>query len=254
MSFHLTIRHRFPAALQQREYLSFCNAALQRAGLTAENTLVGVSRCRDEVTAALPQALESMWGSTFDLASLAGVFSAGATGLSAARSHVPALGGRSNLVVFALTHVGIDDAGTIGLLPRPGTDHPSATCGSLAAANRALASGGHRGRQPDLSDIEQWRVEQLLAPLVDPATEYDLADLAELALTVAEREVLTAIQTIGDDPEATLGLDGALFSGIQIHGPLDKHYIWPSLALIERNGELIVDPDLPTAAPDPPPE
>ena len=246
MSFLLTIRHRFPGALQQREYYSLCSAALHRVGFLTENTLVAVSRCRDEITSSLTRLIENDWGPTFELASLAGLFSAGPFGLQAALTHIPELGGRAHFVLFAMTHVGIDDDGAIGLLRRDRRSDQLPTCGSWSGFADALGKGRLR-RELDPNDVEQSRTELRLAPIVGRDFGGDLADLAQLALGAVEADINAAlIQLHRTKRDRPLGFDGALFTGVQINGPYDRTYVWPSVSVIELHGRIVEDAALPS--------
>ncbi len=235
MSFHIVVRHRFPGSIAQREYVSLIDAELRRVGFAPDTTLVAVGRCRDELTSSLPAAIEARWGPVFDLAGLAGLLSAGLTGVEAALGHAPIVDGRARLVVVAMSHVGIADDGTVGALRRPGLDHPVAACGSL----RRLLDGSGRQRRrvvdPAL-DLEQSHVEAALGPL-PPGTGADLADLARLALARIEADAAAILDRLA--VRSSTPLDHGLLTGVQIHGPLDRNLVWPSLATVEVGGEAI---------------
>lgn len=245
MSFHLTVRRRYPGAVRQREYVSLATSALQQAGFRAENTLVAVSHCRDELTSSVRADIETSWGPAFELSGLAGLISAGTTGMSAALSHLPDLGEQAGFVVFAFAHVGIDDGGRIGSLRRPGMDRPTATCGSLAGVlkDRSRASAARSGADRlDSFDLEQSNVNRRVGELLAAGGETaapDLADLADLALRCIEADVDTIFdRLVGRRAGRPLGVDGGLFTGVQIHGPDDQTYVWPSVASIDVGGSV----------------
>lgn len=235
MSFHLILRRRFPGSVSEREYVSLVDAELLRAGLTPETTLIAVGRCRDELTGSLPAAFEKRWGRVFELAGLAGMVSAGLTGLEAALSHAPPSAGRARLVVVAMTHVGIDDDGRIGVITRPGFDRPTAACGSL---QRLLDGSGRRRQRVTEArlDVEQANVE---ARLGTPSAEttVDLADLARQALACVEADLTTIIGQLAVRNRSAL--DYGLFTGVQIHGPAGRNLIWPSIARLSVDGRSI---------------
>ncbi len=242
MSFQVTIRRRYPGAVRQREYVSLATSALHEAGFGRENTLVAVSHCRDELTSSVRSDIEASWGSAFELSGLAGLLSAGTTGMSAALSHLPNLGDQAGFVVFAFAHVGIDGDGTIGSLRRPGMDQPTSTCGSLAGVLKARGRSrvGRAEAEWDTFDLEQTNVSRRIGELLptgpnDPTP--DLADLANLALRCIEADIDTIFdRLVGGHRGRPLGVDGGLFTGVQIHGPDDQTYVWPSIALIDAGG------------------
>ncbi|MEM7337171.1 MAG: hypothetical protein AAF467_00915 [Actinomycetota bacterium] len=245
MSFHLAVRHRYPGAIRQREYVSLATDALQRAGYRPDNTLVAVSHCRDELTSSMRTAIEAEWGPVFELAGLAGLLSAGTTGMAAALSHRPTDAERAGFAIFAFSHVGIDDAGTVGVTRRPSMGEPTSTCGSLAAVLAAAGANGavrNKNDRLDVFDLEQWNVTQRVGAFIasEPgATRPDLADLADIALGCIEADIGTIFdRLVGHHPGRPLGVDGALFTGVHIHGPGDQHYIWPATALVDVDGAV----------------
>lgn len=238
MSFHLTLRRRFPGAISQREYVSLATASLRQAGMVAENTLVAVSHCRDEITGSVRTSLEASWGPVFELSGLAGMLSAGTSGVAAAMSHAPRAGAGSNFVLFAFAHVGIDDDGAIGLVRRRGLERPVPTCGSLQRVidTRAI----RRGDRIDSLDLEQANVERRIGKLLGPADQLDLAHLAKLALQCIEQDIDSIFQRLDRDRSTRAAdLDGGLFTGVQIHGSQDRTFIWPSLARIDAGGSVV---------------
>jgi hypothetical protein len=240
MSFQLAVNEHFPGALDQREYLSITSFALQRAGFTSDNTLVAVSRCRDEVAGTLTRQLEKVWGPVFELAGLSGMVSAGTSGLSAALAHRRQQKDQSFFVVYAMSHVGIDEDGTVGQLRRPELDQPVPTCGSLTAAIASLGAARRPGNKLDLFDAEQQRVVHRLVSMAGGvALPHDLAWLSKLALRCIEDDISTIFdRLVGRKGRAPLGIDGALFTGVQVHGRYDRTLIWPSVAEIDVDGNL----------------
>ena len=112
-------RH-FPGALLEGEFLAGTASLLSSEGFSRDNTLACVALCRDEVTSPLFSDIERMWGPAFSLASLAGMVTAGRTGLAAAVQHAPIHNGRQHFVIYAMAHIAIGAGGTIGQVERPG--------------------------------------------------------------------------------------------------------------------------------------
>lgn len=242
------LRRRFPTTMDEARYVAVAGDALRRAGFTADNTLMAVSVCRDELARSLVSRLEGEWGSVFDLSGLAGLPSGGATAVSAALGHLPTSEGRSNFVLFGLSHVGLDSDGTVGRVLRPGTDHCGPTCGSLAAASEALAEGAARSRRDDYDhDYEQTRVEQRMAARLGEGPVPDLAEMADHALACIELDFQVILDRVAGPSRAgsrvggPLGFDGAVFTGMQIHMHPERTAVRPGRATIEVDGEAVGD-------------
>ena len=239
------ITARFPGAIDEARFVAEASVALHQVGFDASNTLVAVSVCRDELSRSLVGRLEGLWGPVFDLSGLAGLPSGGVSSVAAALSHRPMADGRSNFVVFALSHVGVDDDGVVGRVRRPGMAQPTATCGSLSGVAAALDEDRVRN-ELDLLDQEQVRVEQRLAAEIGDQPVHDLADLAGWALTCIEDDIDQIFEQLtGRSGRARsgqpLGVDGAVFTGIQVHHYPERTAIWPASRRIEVGGEVVVD-------------
>lgn len=239
MSFHLAVRHRYPGVIRQREFVSVATSALLKAGFRPDNTLVAVSHCRDEITSSFRSAIEAQWGPVFELAGLAGLISAGPTGMAAALSHRPTMSDRSAFVVFAFSHVGFDEDGVVGKVSRPGIAEAVTTCGSLSGVKASGVAGPSSVPALDDSDLEQSNVIRRVGALIQPGADPDLADLADLALECIEHDIDLIFQNLARRSSLTpLGMDGALFTGVQVHGPQDQQLIWPKTAAIELDGQV----------------
>jgi Limiting CO2-inducible proteins B/C beta carbonyic anhydrases len=75
------------------------------------------------------QRLNTWWGPSFDLSSLAAMIFLGRSGMQAAAHHAPADAGRRRFVVFVLPHLGIDADGRVGRVQREGQRVASPACG-----------------------------------------------------------------------------------------------------------------------------
>ncbi|MGI9599433.1 MAG: hypothetical protein ACR2QK_24935 [Acidimicrobiales bacterium] len=128
----------FPEAMPEADYLAGTADVLARHGFTADNTLACVAACRDEIAAPLLHDVEASWGQPFSLVSLAGMLTAGRTGLSAAVHHAPIEAGKRRMVFYAMPHIAISKAGTIGEVLRPGVTSPSRACGGTARPPRPV--------------------------------------------------------------------------------------------------------------------
>jgi len=234
--FTATLEQHFPGSIPEADFVSRTAQLLESEGFTRENTIAAVAVCRDEIARPLFVDVEQRWGPTFSLASLAGMATAGRTGLSAALSHAPTDNGRKHLVVYAMPHIAIDRDGAIGQVRRLGVSEPSSACGSLAAL-RASLLGGHSQIGVDRFDSEQSLLSHRLQPLIGHGDVPDLANLTKLAATAIEEDLSEIMEEVLSHPgdEAGSHPNGASFTGIQIHGPDDANYVWP------RNALLVID-------------
>ncbi len=112
--------------------------------------------------------LAEIWGENFDLAGLGGYPSAGITGFRAYASHVPDGG---NLLVFYGSHVGLSQAGTLGVARRPGVSRDTSSCGAVLSFLEKLVRDPHYTPSPDPLDAEQAALECGLMSLADRILE-----------------------------------------------------------------------------------
>lgn len=206
----------FPNAITATRWLENTEKTLHDSGFFPSKSLAAVGLCRDEITRTLERAIESVWGPSFSLSSLAGLFTAGVTGLTAASHHVPVFEDRRHLVVFALPHIGFDDR--IGYVPRPGLAGHTAACGALhALLDRSSPLA-------DIADPEQ----SMLRDTVLPALREE-SSLLDATLATAETTETRLAEVLHHLVENETGLEVALVSGIQIHAPGGVDYVDPRL-------------------------
>ncbi len=235
MSFKEILHRIFPGALREKDYVEKTKTALSLHGFNAENTIACVSVCRDEITQPFIALIRDSWGEAFNLSSLAGMFFAGWTGLSAAMHHSPNIDGWERYVLYAFPHIAISGEGTLGTCTRAGRKGESHACGALIAFLQELTVG-----QPDLSldydDIEQSLLKARLAKEIPLDTIRNLLDLTLTTQKVIQNDIQRALDTVVDNTRS----DYALFTGIQIHGP-DSNYIFPvsSYAVIKTDQVMI---------------
>jgi hypothetical protein len=220
MSFQTTLDHHFPNAVLESIFVTRSSDWLEQMGFSAENSIVSLGRCRDELTLPLLDALKTRWGTIFDLTSLAGMVTAGKTGFSAAIAHAPTGFEHKRYLFFAFSHIGVDDVGQLGNFLRNGQAAPSPTCGALTALQQELQQG-----TPELimdrHDIEQSLLRQRLAPLVEPQ-HLDFVALTKLATEAISADMQTMIDLTVDSNQD----DYALLTGVQIHAPQQQNLIW----------------------------
>jgi hypothetical protein len=232
-------RH-FPGAVLEEEFITETASRLSSEGFAKNNTIACVALCRDEITRPLFADVERVWGPAFSFAGLAGMVTAGRTGLAAAIHHAPIEAGRRRFVIYAMAHIAIDAEGTIGLVDRPGIPEPSSACGALVAFRNELQEGA-LVVEFDRYDTEQSLLRQRLLPLIGYGTVPDLVDLTKLTVTAIEEDLQEIILSLAEEwreIDRAMPADAAMFSGIQIHGPDGANYVWPLSALIKLGGDL----------------
>ncbi|MFV9672492.1 MAG: hypothetical protein ACNYZH_04640 [Acidimicrobiia bacterium] len=231
-------RH-FPGAMPEGEYIDETAARLSGEGFTNANTIACVALCRDEVTRPIFSDVERVWGPAFSFAGLAGMVTAGRTGLSATIHHAPIENGRRRFVIYAMAHIAIDAGGTIGRLERPGIPEPSSACGALVAFSEELRKGT-LVVEFDRYDTEQSLLKHRLLPLIEYGNVPDLVDLTKLTVTAIEedlREILRSLEDEWKESGQAIPADEAIFSGIQIHGPDGANFVWPVTSHVEVGGD-----------------
>jgi hypothetical protein len=243
-SFAIALQVHFPGSMPETDFVARTAELLDHEGFTKENTLAAVALCRDEIARSLFVDVEDRWGPAFSLASLAGMITAGRTGISAALSHAPTQDGRKHIVVYAMPHIAIDRYGTIGQVQRPGLSEPSSACGALTLYRDGLLAGHHQ-IGVDRFDAEQSLLSHRLQPMIEHGEVPDLVDLTKWAATAIEddlRAIIDEVLTESIDNSEDLP-HGATFTGVQIHGPDNENYVWP------RDAHLVVDGALQDIAP-----
>ena len=233
--FDASLQAHFPGTIPETEFVARTAQLLESEGFTTQNTLATVALCRDEIARSLFVDVEERWGPAFSLASLAGMITAGRTGLSAALSHAPTSEGLKHIVVYAMPHIAIDRDGIIGQVRRPGLTEPSSACGALVAFRDGMLAGHHQ-IGVDRFDAEQSLLSHRLQPMMEHGEVPELVDLTKWAATAIEDDLTTIIDEVLTDSidDADLRPDGATFTGIQIHGPDNTTYVWP------RNAHLVI--------------
>lgn len=241
-------RH-FPGSSPEGEFIAATAQRLGGEGFSKDNTIACVALCRDEISRPLFTGVERIWGSAFSLAGLAGMVTAGRTGLAAAIHHAPVENGRRRFVIYAMSHIAIDADGTIGLVERPGIPDSSNACGALVAFRDELQAGSLEV-EFDRYDAEQSLLKHRLLPLIGYGEVPDLVDLTKLTVAAIEEDIGRILRALADEwrsADHPMLVDAAVFSGIQIHGPDGVNFVWPHSAHVGVGGDLSDDGLSPTA-------
>jgi hypothetical protein len=219
--FHETLQNCFPGSLPMANYVQQTYKSLNSYGFDKGKTIGMIAICRDEITETFTQEVIKYWGKTFNCCSLAGFLMMGRTGLAAATDHTPIVDGVRRFTFYAMPHIAISKDGEIGKVYRDGIQKASHACGALEAVVKELRSGCLQLIM-DMQDIEQSIIRQKILSTIEYGEKPDLVEMTKLASQIISQDVDLLLST----------LDSSVFhysvmTGIQIHGPLDTHWIYP---------------------------
>ncbi len=203
--------------------------ALKPFGFTDDNAIASVCLCRDEISQTVRSHIERMWGEAFNFSSLAGLFTAGKTGMKAFISHAPNVNGKERYVFYAFSHIAIDENENMGVCKRKGLEKSHA-CGALCLFLNELSRGKINIRL-DEEDIEESLLKRRLLRELKYGEIPDLLTLTKITLKAIVKDLENIIEKVVDAKKA----DYAVISGIQIHGP-EENYIVPdeSYVIVDR--------------------
>ena len=232
MNWETPMTREFPGAVPQDHFVAHSYETLHRHGFRADNTIAFASVCRDEVTLSLVEEIERTWGEVFTFSSLGGMLTLGKTGFLAAQQHAPIEHSRERYAYYALPHIAIDAQGEFGIYHRPGRRKPSHACGALVAFQHELQTGSLEvALDPD--DLEQSVLKQHLVRKFRYGEVPNLPSLTRIAHAVILEELERMIRLTVDPTRSDYGL----FTGIQIHAPDGRHFVWPGSAYAVLDGK-----------------
>ena len=235
MSWETAMTNEYPGAIPQDRFVAGSYEGLHRHGFLAENTIAFACVCRDEITLSLVEDIEKTWGEVFMFSSLGGMLILGKTGFLAAQQHAPIdEGGIERYVYYALPHIAIGPHGEFGVYFRPGRQKASHACGALMAFQHELESRSLK-LAPDPDDIEQSVLKRHLLGKLRYGDVPDLPSLTRIAHAVILEELERMIQLTVDPTRSDFGL----FTGIQIHTPNNRHFVWPGAAYVMKDGKKV---------------
>ena len=283
----------FPNSMRDFDFVERSYRHLEKLGFDKTNAIPCVSLCRDELTGDLLDLIDKQWKSSFSstgpgpegeagaggeeeddedtdafvMSSLAGFLLLGDTGISAALHHSPVdPAGRERFVFYVFPHIGINDAGELGKVHRPGIGTDSTACGALIAFRNQLLqacdgdTGGSTNHNNNSGDGDRSRRQQRFRQYVDRfAAESEPLDPNDIEQSIIKRKICRKLKN--DHSEAISSCpdlltitricqsiiledlkslihrnidngyikhcDFAVFSGIQIHGPHFHGYVFP---------------------------
>jgi limiting CO2-inducible B/C-like protein len=229
--FKETLDQNFPDAYPCDAFVDYSQFRLHPFGMNQKNSIACVSVCRDEIATPFMNRLHNAWNGAFNFSSLAGMLYLGVTGFQAAHHHAPNTDGRERYVYFAFPHIAIDENGTPGNCRRSGRQTMSQACGALLKILEDC-SQGEVSLDLNPNDVEQSLLTQRLFGKFGSAEIPDLITLT-LATQHIIREDLERMIQLTVDPSTT---DYAVFTGVQIHGPAHKDWIWVETSYVVVDG------------------
>ena len=230
MGFEEVLEKFFLKVYTEADFVRKTFEALNKFDFNADNTIACVGVCRDEITQPLITLIRETWGESFNLSSLAGMFFAGKTGLSAAMHHAPNVDGKERYVYYALPHIAIDDEVQVGQCCRTGREGKSVACGALNAFHKEM-TGGKMNFTIDNEDVEQSLLKMRLIKEIPYGQVPGLLELTRITQMVIQNDLESTLKNIVD----TQKNDYAIMTGIQIHAP-DGNYVWPASCYAVVNG------------------
>jgi len=230
-SFKEALDQNFPGAYPCDAFVDYSQFRLHPFGIEKKNSIACVSVCRDEIATPFLNRLHNAWNGAFNFSSLAGMLYLGVTGFQAAHHHAPNTDGRERYVYFAFPHIAIDENGTPGNCRRSGRKAMSQACGALL---KILENWSRGAVSLDLNqdDLEQSLLTQRLFGKFGFAEIPDLITLTLVTQHIIRRDLERMIQ-LTVDPSTT---DYAVFTGVQIHGPAHKDWIWVEASYVVIDG------------------
>ena len=235
MEYENILSRFFDRAYTEVEFVKKTYNALKGYGFTEENSIASVCLCRDEISQTVRSIIKHTWGEAFNLSSLAGMFTAGKTGLKAATHHAPRVDNRERYIYYVIPHIAINEEGKTGFCKRKGIKEESSACGALCLFLDELRKGKLH-ITIDEEDIEESLLKRRLLTEIPYGQIPDLIELTKITRKVIQSDLEHAIEKVVDTKKS----DYAVFTGIQIHGP-DDNYIWPSesYAVVENKRKVI---------------
>jgi hypothetical protein len=230
MGFEEVIKEHFDRVFKEVEYVKKTYKALKDFGFNDDNSIASVCVCRDEISQTVRSIIKHVWGEAFNFSSLAGMFTAGKTGLKAAMHHAPQTGGKERYVYYVIPHTAINEDGKTGFCKRRGIKEESSACGALCLFLDELYSGKLHIKI-DEEDIEESLIKRRLIKEITYGDIPSLLELTKITRKVIQEDLEHAIGKVVDTSKS----DYAVLTGIQIHAP-DANYIWPAESYVVIDG------------------
>jgi len=231
MEFTEVLKQYFPVVFTEVDYVKKTYSALKKRGFNDDNAFASVCVCRDEISQTVRSIIKHIWGEAFNFSSLAGMFTAGITGLRASMQHAPRVNGKERYVYYVVPHIAINEEGKTGFCKRKGIKEDSNACGALCHFLNEL----HQGKLHitlDEEDIEESLIKRRLLKEIPYGHIPDLLELTKITRKVIQADLENVIEKVVDKTKS----DYAVLTGIQIHAP-ETNYIWPADSYVVIDGE-----------------
>jgi hypothetical protein len=226
MDSHEFFKENFDHVVKEVDYVRKTYNLLKTFGFNDDNSIASVCVCRDEISQTVRSIIKHIWGEAFNFSSLAGMFTAGKTGLKAAMHHAPNVEGRERYVFYVVPHIAVNEDGKSGFCKRRGIKEESSACGALCLFLDELYTGKLHIKI-DEEDIEESLIKEITYGDIP-----SLLELTKIARKVIQEDLEHAIEKVIDTSKS----DYAMLTGIQIHAP-DANYIWPADSYVVMNKE-----------------
>jgi hypothetical protein len=230
MDSHELLKENFDHVVKEVDYVRKTYNLLKTFGFNDDNSIASVCVCRDEISQTVRSIIKHIWGEAFNFSSLAGMFTAGKTGLKAAMHHAPRVEGRERYVFYVVPHIAVNEDGKTGFCKRRGIKDESSACGALCLFLDELYSGKLHIKI-DEEDIEESLIKRRLIKEITYGDIPSLLELTKITRKVIQEDLEHAIAKVVDTTKS----DYAVLTGIQIHAP-DANYIWPADSYVVMDG------------------
>jgi len=222
----------FPGVVSEEAFIEVMTGVVGKYGFNPDSSINLVSTCRDEICRPFTEKLDSMWGQHFNIASLGGFVFCGKTGFGAGMAHAPVdNNGKERYVFWAMPHIAYGIQHIAGKVFRSGRDGPSNACGALIALKGEITNAKLSvGLDPSDTEMSLLR-QQVLGKL-----EYGQVPNL-VGITYASHDCI--LEQVRSTAEAVINPDTCeyvIISSIQIHGALNKNFMWPGTVTMYSGG------------------
>ena len=101
----------FPGAIDEEKFIESMSRVVMARGFNPKTSINLVSTCRDEICRPFADKLDSLWGESFNIASLGGFVFCGKTGFGAGMAHSPQVEGKERYVFWVAPHIAFGNDG-----------------------------------------------------------------------------------------------------------------------------------------------
>jgi len=220
----------FPGAVAEEKFIENMSRVVMEVGFNPKTAINLVSTCRDEICRPFTEKLDSLWGESFNIASLGGFVFCGKTGFGAGMAHSPQADGKERYIMWVAPHIAFGTDGPVGKIWRPGRETISSACGALIALNNEIDSA-QMSVSLDPADTEMSLLRQQVLGKLTYGQQPNLIGITYAAHDCILDQVRTTAQLAAPKTSEYI-----IISGIQIHGALNKNFWWPGTITHYANG------------------